>query len=388
MAVYLTVAGGVTMAAGWSILRLADGTIDLTIRAQTLLGAAVGMAVALLNIFIVARLMFVSTAHDLRLLVALIGFSAVASCCFGLRVAALIVRRVQVIAAAIAALAAGEYEATVQVSGGDEIRRLADDVNSLAARLQAGAEQRRAVERERRELTAAISHDLRTPLASIRAMVEALDDRVVEDQPEIARYYSTIRREIERLSRLIDDLFELARLDAGALQLDLHPVALQEIAAEVVDAMQAQARRAGITLALQTDAMPAELLLDGGRMERALGNLVRNALQHTPPGGRVEVDVSVGEGDGRAVLSVRDTGEGIEAALLPLVWERSYRGERPRGALDSEGAGLGLTIVRGIVEAHAGTVAVQSTPGHGSLFTVRLPRQERSDPLAPTGPQI
>ena len=370
---YLTLSGIATMAVGWLAVQLADRAVGLTIQTKAFLGAAISGGVALLNVFIVAQLMFVSTSHDLKILLALLVFSAVVTTFFSLWVASTITGRLETIRSGIGVLAGGDYGHIVTVSGGDEVAQLAVDVNALAFRLQAAEEQRRMLDRERRELTAAMSHDLRTPLASVRAMVEALDDRVVEDDAEVARYYSTMRREIERLSRMINDLFELAQIDAGALRLDKQPVALQEVAAEVVDAMQAQARGNGVTLALEVTGSPPDVLLDGTRIERAIANLVRNALEHTPAGGRVDVRVFV-EGE-HIGLRVTDTGDGIEASDLPHIWARFYRAEKSRrrapGADD--GAGLGLAITRGIVESHGGIVAVRSEPGAGAAFSVLLP---------------
>ena len=176
------------------------------------------------------------------------------------------------------------------------------------------------------------------------------------------------------MSRLIDDLFELAQIDAGALTLDKRPVALQEIAADVVDAMQAQAGQAGVTLALDVSAATPLVLLDGARMERVTANLVRNALKHTPSGGRVEVRVFAE--DGVVAVRVEDSGEGIEASDLERIWDRFYRVDksRRRGAGAADGAGLGLAIVRGIVEAHGGTVEVAPKRDQGAAFTARLPR--------------
>jgi len=374
LATYLTLSGVATLAGGWIALRLADRAAGLSIQSKAFLSAAIGSGVALLNVFIVAQLMFVSTSHDLKLLVALIIFSAVVTVFFSLWVAGTVAGRIELVAGTVRALASGRYATRVDVDGGDQVAQLASDVNLLAQRLQEAEEQRRALDRERNELTAAISHDLRTPLASVRAMVEALDDRVVEDDQEVGRYYTAIRREIERLNRMIDDLFELAQLDAGALKLERQPVALQEIAAEVVDAMQAQAQRKGVTLAFEVAGEPPVLSLDGARIERVAANLVRNALEHTPRGGRIEV--SVFAEDGQVALRVSDTGEGIEAEDLARIWDRFYRAEksRRRGDGAADGAGLGLAIVRGFVEAHHGTVEASSAPGRGATFTVRLPR--------------
>jgi signal transduction histidine kinase len=372
LALYLAVSGVTTLAAGWAGLRLADRVVGLTLHARAFLAAITGSVVALLNVFICAQLMFLNTAHDLKLLVALLIFSGIVTAFFSLWVASTIAGRLSLITTGIGALAAGDYAVQVPVQGRDEIARLAHDLNALARRLQASEAQRAALDRERRELTAAISHDLRTPLASVRAMVEALDDRIVDDPEEVSRYYGTIRREIERLNRLIDDLFELAQLDAGVLRLNRRPVALEEIAAEVVDAMQAQARRHEVTLSLRVEGELPTLALDGARIERAIANLVRNALEHTPSGGTIDVAVCMERG--QAVLTVSDTGEGIDPAELPRLWERFSRGERSRqrGPRAADGAGLGLAIVRGIVEAHGGQIGASSTPGHGSVFEIRL----------------
>lgn len=374
LAAYLTLSGVVTLGAGWLALRVADRAVGLAIQTKAFLSVVIGSGVALLNVFIVAQLMFVSTSHDLKLLVALLVFSALVTTFFSLWVASTIVGRVATVAVAVRSLAAGDFGARVGVVGGDELAQLADDVNALAQRLQEAEQQRKALERERRELTTAISHDLRTPLASVRAMVEALHDHVVEDPAEIERYHGRIRREIERLSRMIDDLFELAQMDAGALRLDRQSVPLEEIAADVVDAMQAQARRNGVSLDLTVAGEPPQVSVDGARMERVIANLIRNALEHTSPGGRIDVNVVADEGWVR--LRVSDTGDGIEETDLPHVWDRFYRIEksRERGPKATDGAGLGLAIVRGIVEAHGGLVEVSSSAGRGAVFTVRLPR--------------
>ena len=373
LAAYLAIAGVATTLGGWLVLRSLDRAVGLSLQAKAFLGATLATAVAFVNVFIVARLMFVNTSHDLQLLLALLVFSGVVSVVFSLWVAATVSERVSGVGQAIRELALGRYETRLRLSGSDEVASLAAAVDVLAQRLQEAEQQRDQLERERRELTVSISHDLRTPLASVRAMVEALSDEVVDDPAEVERYYGNIRREVERLSRMIDDLFELAQIDAGALQLRTRALTLQEVTAEVVDAMQAQALRREVRLAIEISGEPPALPLDGARIERAVANLVRNALEHTPAGGEIRVSIAA---DGEGVrLSVADGGNGVAADDLPHIWDRFYRGEksRRRSTGGADGAGLGLAIVRGIVEAHGGTVAARSEPGAGAVFTFHLP---------------
>lgn len=378
LAAYLALSGTATMAGGWLTMRTVDHAGRLSIRAKSVFTALTGTAVSLLNVLIVAQLMFVSTSHDLRLLFVLIGFGAAVTAVFSLWVGSSTASRLEAIADGVAALASGRYGERAAVTGGDEVASLARDLNALAAKLQSIEAERAAIDTERRELTAAISHDLRTPLASLRAMVEALDDEVVVEPGEVRRYHVTMRREIDRLTRMIDDLFELAQLDAGAFRLQLSPVSLHELLGEVGDAMQPQAHRRAIDLALDLDGTDARVIADGSRIERAVSNVVRNAIEHTPEGGRVSVSLRVGHG--RAEVRVADTGEGIAAADLEHIWKRFYRGSksRTRSPLGGDGAGLGLAITRAIIESHGGSAEAASAHGAGATIILRLP-------LAPAG---
>ena len=373
LALYLAVSSAATIAGGWLVMRAVDGAAHLSLRAKSVFAALTGTAVSLLNVLIVAKLMFVSTAHDLRLLLVLTVFGASVTVVFSLWVGSRTVAGVQSVADAVRVLAAGRYTERVTVTGGDEVASLARDLNALADRLRNVESERAAVDAERRELTAAVSHDLRTPLSSMRAMVEALDDGIVEEPGEVRHYHATMRREIDRLGRMIDDLFELAQLDAGAYRLNLAPVSLVEVVTEVADAMQANARQHGLALDVTVPAGRTALAhADGGRIERAIANVVRNAIEHTPSGGRICVSLSATTEE--AEVSVRDTGEGIAAADLQHIWTRFYRASksRTRSPRSENGAGLGLAITRGIIESHGGTVAASSAPGNTTIV-LRLP---------------
>jgi signal transduction histidine kinase len=222
-----------------------------------------------------------------------------------------------------------------------------------------------ALEQSRRELVAWVSHDLRTPLAGMRAMAEALEDGVA---PDPARYHRQIRREVDRLSRMVDDLFELSRIRAGGLSLTLENVDLRDLVSDVVSGTSAMATVRGVALAAEAD--PASLRADAAGLGRVLTNLVVNAIRHTPADGTVHV-AAVHDG-GDIVVSVTDACGGIPDGDLDNVFEPGWRGTQARTPSPDGGAGLGLAIARGIVEAHQGRISVRNTD-HGCRFDVRLP---------------
>ncbi|GAA1679815.1 sensor histidine kinase [Fodinicola feengrottensis] len=229
----------------------------------------------------------------------------------------------------------------------------------------------RTLESSRRELVAWISHDLRTPLAGIRAMTEALEDGVVSSPDEIAEYNRNIRRETERLSAMVDDLFQLSRITAGALQLTLSAVSLGEVVSEALAAEGAGAARKGVRLAAAEDADWPVVQGSDAELGRVLRNLLANAIRHTPPDGSVVVAAGV-EG-AEAWLRVDDACGGIPENEIDRVFDVAYRGTPARtpGGADA-GGGLGLAVARGLVEAHAGRITA-SNHGPGCRFEVRLP---------------
>ena len=374
LAAYLAASGAVCGFVGWLALNSAWAARHLTLRSKAFVGSITGGIMGLLNVLLIARLMFVSTSHDLYVLAAAIGFSVVVMAAFSLTVASSVAQRVGLISDAVRALADGRRTPELSTQETDEVARLAEDVARLSAKLDASEQERARLDQQRVDLTAAISHDLRTPLASVRAMAEALADGLVEEEQERSRYYALMQREVERLDRMIGDLFDLAQIDSGALRLEKRLLPLQEIVAEVVEGMRPQAERAGIDLRFvpPVGELP-DVPLDGARLERAVANLVRNAIQHTPDGG--EIRASVRHNGGWVTLSVLDNGEGFDASQAERVWDRFYRADKSRGRKGSvgDGAGLGLSIVRGFVEAHGGEVACESAPGQGATFTLRLP---------------
>lgn len=227
-------------------------------------------------------------------------------------------------------------------------------------------ERERLLEAGRRDLVAWVSHDLRSPLAGLRAMAEALEDGVADDP---ARYHHQIRVEVDRLSSLVDDLFELSRIQAGALRLTLEQVSLGDIVSDALAGAHPYAESRGVRLT-GTAAASVPVSADERELHRALRNLVVNAIRHTPADG--VVDVSVRTDDGAAVLAVTDACGGIPEEDLPHVFEVAWRGQPARTPGPDGGAGLGLAIARGIVEAHDGQIGVRNVAG-GCRFEVRLP---------------
>ncbi|WP_280318765.1 sensor histidine kinase [Nocardia wallacei] len=233
-------------------------------------------------------------------------------------------------------------------------------------------EQERAAERSRRELVAWVSHDLRTPLAGIRAMGEALVDGVIDRPETVERYARQIVRETHRLSAMVDDLFEMSKINSGALRLELEPVDLRELIDEVAAANQPTAARARVELTARQPDSPIMVSASDRALTRALANLVTNAIEHTPPGGRIEV--SAGSSGDSAWARVDDSGPGIDPVDLPRIFEIAYRGTVARSPAADTGtnSGMGLAITAGLVRAHHGTVtAANREPG--CRFEIRLP---------------
>ena len=247
-----------------------------------------------------------------------------------------------------------------------ELDELSRELASTAARLAESRERERALERSRRELVAWVSHDLRTPLAGLRAMAEALEDGVATDP---LRYHTQIRMSVDRLAGMVDDLFEMSRIHAGALRLSLARVPLHDLVDEAVVGADPLARARGVLLSADVRT-PLAVRVDPKELSRALTNLVANAIRHTPSDGSVHVEAT--ERDGCAVLAVTDACGGIPDSDLDRVFEVAWRGTAARTPEPLAGAGLGLAIVRGIVEAHSGEVDVRNVVG-GCRFEVRLP---------------
>jgi signal transduction histidine kinase len=262
-----------------------------------------------------------------------------------------------------------------------ELAGLSNGLAEVHERLGRARAREQDLEASRRELVAWVSHDLRTPLAGLRAMAEALEDEVVTDPREVGRYHTQIRVETDRLAGMIDDLFQLSKIHAGTLRLTPRRAGLEDLLAEVIASTEPIARAKGIRLVGAADPGMA-VMIDPAEFGRAVRNLVSNAVRHTPPDGTIEVVGKIRSGV--AHVSVSDECGGIPLDDLPRVFDVAFRGESARTPDPSGGAGLGLSIARGIVEAHGGKIRVRNA-GPGCQFVISLPLAR---PAVPTAPRV
>ena len=361
-------AGGGALAAG------AVGALSLhalrrrSIAAQSVVVAFAALGAVSAGALLAARGMFIST-HDLAALVVVLFAAATV----GLAIAFLLGRRVgeasRNLSVAARGVAEGEPSRFAGESEPRELASLARELDQMRVKLEETRARERAMDSSRRELVAWVSHDLRTPLAGIRAMAEALEDGVVADRDTVRRYYRNLRQETDRLAHLVDDLFELSRINAGALSLNFTPVSLADLVSDALAGASALAEIKGVKL---EGEVSESLVVEASVSEfsRVLHNLLENAIRHTPSKG--SVSLQAGLADGHAVVTVSDECGGIPETDLDRVFDLAFRGKAARTPDSNGGAGLGLAIARGIVEAHNGGIEVQNL-APGCRFTVRLP---------------
>jgi len=323
----------------------------------------------LVNVLVMSQQMFISP-HDLALSIVLLLFSLVLVTTFGVFVAGMVTKNLRQLAKKAEAIAGGDLSARVQVSGRDEVAQVAEAFNEMAVKLQAAARQQEELEVLRRDLIAWTSHDLRTPLTSIRAMIEALNDDLVTDEATRKRYYRTMRTDIVALNDLIDDLFELAQLNAGGLDLEKSAHSLSDLISDTIESFTLLAENYGIRLEGNVDEGVDPVWMNAPKIGRVLTNLISNALHYTPTGGTVVVSVLK---RGQAVeVTVKDNGPGFTEVDIHRVFEKFYRGEQARSR-KTGGAGLGLAIAHAIVEAHDGMMWAENAPTEGAIVGFRIP---------------
>lgn len=325
--------------------------------------AAVTVAAMLAGTMLVSWAMFLSD-HDLWVVTMVCAMATVVSLVVALLLGHSVVRGSRELTEATRALGDDGSFVPPVAAPTAELADLSRQLAATSARLAASRERERTLEASRRELVAWISHDLRTPLAGLQAMTEALEDGMVDD-PRV--YHTRIRTEVGRMSSMVSDLFELSRIQAGVLTLSPARMSVYDLVGDAIAGVDALAREHGVRL-VGHGVEPVPVEVDGREMSRVLANLLVNAIRRTPADGTVAV-AARREAD-RVVLSVTDGCGGIRPEDLPRVFDTGWRGTDAR--TPPAGAGLGLAIVRGIVEAHQGRAAVSNVPG-GCRFEVHLP---------------
>ncbi len=314
--------------------------------------------------------MFISN-HDLGLLAILLTYSGAPGLIASFVLARSITGGLDRLTTAVRRTATGEPDARVAVDTADELGALGAAFNRIAEQAEAAERERHANETARRTLLAAVSYDLRTPLSAICVMLEVIEDGIADDDLTIARYHHAMQAEVSRLSTLIDDRFELTQVEAGALQLSLERTDIAALISDMLEAMQAEANRDGISLRAEVAPNLEPVSADGQKLYRLLLNLITNALRHTPRDGNVTLIAQNSEPG--VAITIADTGEGIAPDDLPHVFERFIRGDKSRSRAGGD-AELGLAIARGTVEAQGRRIWVERRPGQETAFTFTVPR--------------
>jgi signal transduction histidine kinase len=286
-----------------------------------------------------------------------------------LLIAQWVTRPLQRVSQAAGAIAQGDFDHTVPVTGPTEVRSLARSFNNMITRVKTS-------QLTLRDFVANVSHELKTPLTSIQGFSTAILDGTASDPDAIRRAASVINEEAERMRRLVEGLLDLARLDVGQAALHRLPTDLAAVLRSIADKFSLRAAEKQITLRAEIDALPT-VIADADRLAQVFTNLLDNAIRHTPAGGRVTVAARANTGSGGVVVTVTDSGGGIPADDLPRIFERFYRVDKSRAA--GKGYGLGLAISKEIIQAHKGTITAESVQGLGTKFTVQLPAADSGD---------
>jgi signal transduction histidine kinase len=367
---------GIALVASLSVT-LAGAAVLMLLR-RAALAVQMGVLVAIAATTVVASMLAVAnwmflSQHDLTVGIYVALIAGFVSIVFSVLLGVVVSRNFRRLILATRRMGEGSAVRRLADGSSAEFRNLALELDITSARLEESRQHERQLQESRRALIAGISHDLRTPLAGIRAMSEALEDGMVDDQQQ---YLRQMRVKVEQLGGMVDDLFQLSRIDSGLLNLDLSDVSLYDLVSDAVADLGILAAGRPISV----DASSAEDLTvhaDPRELSRAMSNLLNNAVQHTPPGTPVSV-VAGRRADGRASVSVIDGGGGIPEGDLSRVFEAGWRGEPSRSAHSGAngGSGLGLAIVAGILKAHDGEVTVHNVPG-GCRFDLILPTRVR-----------
>ena len=369
MALYLSITALVSALVGYIAYRFGWINYSPALRLTLLGGYALASILTFFNVWFSAQLMFASS-HDLLLSIVLLIFASGMAMVLGYFLSSTITERIQLLKSAAEKLARGDLDTRVPVQGTDEVAVLANSFNQMAEKLQDMDQQQRDLDNMRRDLIAWVSHDLQTPLTSMRAILEAVSDGIVDDPETVKRYLHTAQRDVNNLSALIDDLFQMAQLDAGGFPLNKDKSSLSDLVSDTLESFTELAKQQDIILEGNVDPDVDPVTMDTQAVGRVLNNLIGNALRHSSRG---RVSVWVRRSELGVEVTISDTGEGIREEDLQHIFEKFYRGDASRSRKRGAGAGLGLAIARGIVQAHGGEIKVESQIGKGTQFTFFIP---------------
>jgi signal transduction histidine kinase len=371
MAGFLLITTVISALAGYGAYRLGWMNRSPNIRIALLGSYGLACLLTFFNVWLTARLMF-TDQHDLLLGTVLLVFAGAIAMALGYLLSSSFLDRIQSLDQAAKKIAEGNLSFRVPVEGRDELADLAQTFNKMASQLEEASERRRQLDALRKELIAWIGHDLQTPLASVSAIIEALSDGIVEDQETEKRYFLTAKKNISALSGLIDDMFQMAQIDAGGLDLNYENVSINDLISDTIESFSEIAKRKDVSLQGKVSPDIGMVQIDPQRINRVLYNLLDNAIRHTPEGGTVEVCAA--ETDKGLIVEVIDNGLGIPSEDLPFIFDLFYRGEVSRRSTTT-GTGLGLAISKGIIEAHGGSINIQSD-SQRTKFTFSIPLEK------------
>jgi len=349
MALFMLVCGAPAIAGAHLLARRRAAAGSLARQLTT--GTVAAVAPAMLGVGAIGALMFVS-AHDAFTLGVLLVLAALLTAYSAAVLARGVMRDIETVRDGLRAVGEGRRDVDIVTDARDEVAELAAAANLMAGQLAEREAERDMAEKARRDLVAAVSHDLRTPLTSLRLLSEAVEDELVDPETR-RRYLAQMSVHMRSLSALIDDLFELSRLEAGDIEWSMQQVALDELVCETVEAMRPHAERKMVVVRAEVNGSVAPAQANPEKLQRVLFNLIQNAIRHTPADGSVTV---CAESNSTSVeVEVADSGEGVLKEERDRIFEPFFRGGEGKSRT-GEGTGLGLTICRAIVEAHGGRI--------------------------------
>jgi signal transduction histidine kinase len=368
MIIFLFITATVSGLIGYTAYRMGWMTRVKTIRWTLLISYLISSVLTFFNVWLTARLMFASQ-HDLLLATVLLIFAGGMAMVLGYFLSTAITDRIELLEQAANSLAEGDLESRVEIIGSDEVASLGKTFNQMAEQLKIATDKQQELKQLRSDLIAWVSHDLQTPLTSIQAILEALSDGILDDPEEEKRYLETAQRNVQTLSALIDDLFQMAQIDAGGVPINQSLNSLSDLISDTLESFSHIAQTRKLSIMGNVDADVDPVYMDVQLIGRVLDNLVSNAIRFTPGGG--SINITAHRNVEKVNIIVQDTGEGIPPEDIPHVFESFYRGEKSRSRATG-GAGLGLAIAQGIVQAHGGDIRIDSELGAGTSFIITL----------------